>query len=112
MAVRAFLHDATARGLLTSALCRGAWFVFPGMASVLHCGDCADGPRPVGIVAVAGEGTITDADVPEPGCTLHLRVVAPLFLLTTPIEFLILQFSAARHKDHGTRFHRDNHQAT
>jgi hypothetical protein len=38
--------------------------------------------------------------------------VAPLFLLATPIEFLTSQFLAARRKDHGTRFHRDNHQAT
>ena len=72
------------------------------MDGVFHCGDCVDGPRPVGIDAIAGEGSITDAGVPEPGCTLHLRAVAPLFLLATPIEFLASQFLAARGKDHGT----------
>jgi len=82
------------------------------MAGVFHCGDCVDGPRPVGIVALEGESSITVAGLPEPGCTLHLPAVAHLFLLTTLIEFLILQFSAARRKDHGTRIHRDNHKAT
>jgi hypothetical protein len=82
------------------------------MAGVFPCVDCADGPRPVGIVAVAGEGSIAVAGLPEPSGTLHLPAVAHLFLLTTLIEFLILQFSAARRKDHGTRFHRDNHKAT
>jgi hypothetical protein len=82
------------------------------MDGVFHCGDCADGPRPIGIVAVAGEGSITDVGVPELRCTLHLPAVAHLFLLATPIEFPTSQFLAARRKDHGTRFHRDNHQAT
>ncbi len=82
------------------------------MAGVFRRGDCADDPRPVGIVALAGETSITVDGLPEPGCTLHLPVVAHLFLLATLIEFLILQFSAARRKDHGTRFQRDNHKAT
>ena len=82
------------------------------MAGVFHCCDCVDGPRQVGIVALAGESSITVAGLPEPGCTLDLRTVAHLFLLATVIEFLILQFSAARRKDHGTRFCHDNHKAT
>jgi hypothetical protein len=81
------------------------------MAGVFHCGDCADGPRPVGIVALAGESSIAIAGLPEPGCTLHFPAMAPLFLLATSIDFPALQFLAARNKDHGTRFYRDNHKA-
>jgi hypothetical protein len=62
------------------------------VAGVFHRGDCADGPRPVGLVALAGEGSITDADLPELGCTLHVRALAHFFLLATLIEFLTLQF--------------------
>ena len=82
------------------------------MAGVSPCGDCADGPRPVGIVALAGKSSITVAGLPESGLTLHLPAVAHLFLLTSFIEFLILQFSEARRKNHGTRFRHDNHKAT
>jgi hypothetical protein len=81
------------------------------MARVFHCGYCADGPRPIGIVALADEGSITVAGLPEPGCTFHLPAVAYLFLLVNFIELLALQFLAARNKDHGTRFHRHNHKA-
>ena len=62
------------------------------MAGVFSCFDCADGLRPVGIIALAGEGSITDADLPELGCTLHVHALAHLFLLATLIEFLTLQF--------------------
>ena len=103
---------AAAIELLASAVRRGTRFVFPSMAGVFHCGDCADGPRTVGIVALAGETSITVAGLPEPGCALHFPAVAHLFLLTTLMEFLIPQFSAARRKEHGTRFHRDIHKAT
>ena len=82
------------------------------MAGVFHRGDCADGPRPAGIVALAGEGSIAVAGLPERGCTLHLPAVAHLFLLGTSIEFLTWQFLATRRKDHGTRFRRDNYKAT
>jgi hypothetical protein len=82
------------------------------MAGVFRRGDCADGARPVGIVAVAGEGGITDAAVPQLRCTAHLHAVAALFSLAIPIGFLTSQFLAARRKDYGTRFRRDNHQAT
>ena len=71
------------------------------MAGVFHRGDCADGPRPVGIVALAGEGSIAVADLSEPGCTLHLPAVAYLFLLAARKRisqkgFLLLQFLATR----------------
>src|SRR5258708_39424571 len=68
-----------ARGLLASACCRGAWFVFPGMAGVLHCGDCADGPLPVVSDAITREGGVTDAGVSELGCILYVRAMARVF---------------------------------
>ncbi len=68
------------------------------MAGVFHRGDCADGPRPVGIVADAGETSITVAGLPEPGSTLHLPAVASLFLLEALIEFLIPQFLGSEAK--------------
>src|SRR5256884_1532086 len=66
------IRDVAVTGVQTCALPIG---VFP-------CVDCADSPRPVGIVALAGESSITVAGLPEPGCTLHLPAVAHLFLLT------------------------------
>ena len=84
--------------LLAGAIRRSTRFVFPSMAGVFHCGDCADGPRPVGIVALPGESSITVAGLPEPGCTLHLLAVARLFLLATLIGFPT-KFIAARRKD-------------
>jgi hypothetical protein len=82
------------------------------MAGVFHRVHCADGPRPVGIVAVEDEGSITNAGLPELGCTFHVHALARLFLLATLVEFLTLQFVAPRRKEHGSRFHRDKHEAT
>jgi len=72
--------DATT-WLLAGTVRGGTRFVFPGMASVLHCGDCADGPRPATGDAITPQSGITDAGVSGLGCILYVRAMACVLLL-------------------------------
>src|SRR5215467_11129260 len=83
------------------------------MAGVFHCGDCAGGPRPLGIFEVTREGSIADPVLSQPGGTLLVSAVAHLFLLAAHIRISLYCNSwQGGEKNHGTRLHHDDRKAT
>jgi hypothetical protein len=72
------------------------------MAGVFPGGDCADSPRPVGIVAVTRDASIADPGLSELGCTLHFSAVAHLFLLAARIGISRTAILGSEVRKHGT----------